>query len=289
MMTTLLKDFKANKDAYTSICKEIDDNYGSLIPQPVIIVGEAGSGKTILLRSLVEAFKDRPCIWLNGRSIFSSDDIIGSDTFKKYSLLVIDDMDYYFQRCDYQDQYKLRNFLYNEGAPMLIGSCSKILPALTEYKAPFFEGVKLTYLYPIVADELKPYFDNQSFQRVTSLLKLTSHTIKSLQIIDNIIKTNPTPKKDLDLLLCFYTEHFTQIYQSTPKNSQKILNILSLTENGMTIPEIRNAHGLAANILTAYLKGLRKQGIVSADKSVKKRTKYFIKDTLFRIWLKQLL
>ncbi len=289
MMTKLLKDFKANRDAYTSICKEINDNYDSLIPQPVIIVGEAGSGKTTLLRSLVEAFNDRPCVWLNGRSIFSSDDIIRSHSFKKNSLLIIDDMDYYFQRCDYQEQYKLRNFIFNEGAPMLIGTCSKILPALTEYKAPFFEGVKLTYLSPLSVEELRPYFNTHSYQRVVPLFELSSPTIKSLQIIDNIIKTNPTPHKDLDLLLSYYTDIFSDIYKNNPKNSQVILNILSRTENGMTIPEMRNAHGVTANILTAYLKSLRKQGIVSVDKSFKKRTKYFIKNTLFRIWLKHLL
>ncbi len=289
MMSMLLKDFKANKDAYASICKEIEENYGSLIPQPVIIIGETGSGKTTLLHSIVDAFKDRPCVWIKGRSIFSSADIIGSHSFKKNSLLIIDDMDYFFQRCDYQEQYKLRNFLYNEGAPMLIGTCSKILPALTEYKAPFFEGVKLTYLFPISVDELTSYFDNKSFQRVVLLFELTSHTIKSLQLIDNIINTNPTPQKDLDLFLTYYTDIFTDIYRSNPKNSQIILNILSQTEDGMTIPEMRNVHGVTANILTAYLKSLRKQGIVSADKSVKKRTKYYIKDALFRIWLKQLI
>lgn len=288
-MAKFLSDYIANEKAYASICKEIDDNYDSLIPQPILIIGEAGSGKTTLLQRIVEAYSDRPYVWINGRSIFSSDDITGSNNFLNNSLLIVDDIDYYFQRCGYQEQYKLRRFLYNEGAPMLIATCSKILPALTEYNAPFFEGIKLTYLYPISAEEIGAYFDRKSFQRVDSLLELTSHTITSLNIIDIIIKTNPYPKKDLDLLLSFYAETFSLIYQNNPKYSQQILNILCQTENGMSISEIRNSYGLTANILTAYLKSLRKQGIVSADKSVKKRTKYFIKDKLFRIWLKHLL
>lgn len=288
MMAILLSDYIANEDAYASSCKEIDDNYDSSIPQPIIIIGETGSGKTTLLHRIVESYNDRPYVWINGRSIFSSDDITGSNNFLKNTLLIVDDIDYYFQRCDYQEQYKLRHFLYNEGAPMLIGTCSKILPALTEYNAPFFEGIKLIYLYPISADEIRPYFDRRSIQRVVSLLEFTSHTIKSLIIIDKIIKTNPIQKRDLDLLLSSYSETFSLIYHNNPKYSQQILNILCQTENGMSISEIRSGYGLTANILTAYLKSLRKQGIVSADKSVKKRTKYFIKDKLFRIWLKQL-
>ncbi len=53
------------------------------------------------------------------------------------------------------------------------------------------------------------------------------------------------------------------------------------------IADIREASGLTSGILTPYLKSLKDKGIISKDSSVKRNTKYFIKDPLFRKWLKK--
>lgn len=279
-----LSAFIANGDALRAICSEIDSNIGSLIPQPILIIGEEGSGKTTLLNRLRIKYSNLHFIWIDGRFIFGSSDII--EKASEASILIIDNIDYFFNRCSYEEQYRLRKYLYSEGAPMMIASVSKLMPAITEYKAPFFEGLKKIHLAPITIEEIKSLFNEKLINRITLLYNLLSPTIKSLIIISQIIKSNKDSNKDIKLLLNYYSAICKKIYIDVPIKSQQILNILGESPTGITIKEIRAISGIPSGILTSYLKNLRKQDIISVDKGVKRNTKYSIKDPLFRIWLK---
>lgn len=288
MMGTRLKKsdisaYVANSDALKAICLEIDDNVGASIPQPVLVIGEAGSGKTTLLRRLSSQYSSRTFVWIDGRSIFSSADIINHAVDN--SILIVDDFDYYLTRCSYEEQFRLRRFLYNEGAPMLIASVSRLLPAITEYKAPFFEGMKRIHLPPIANESLSSLFANDVIDRVNTMFKLVSPNINSLEIISHIIKLSTNLEHDIELLLGYYSNAYTIIYRSKPATSQHILNIIGNLEDGMTVPQISNFSGLPSGMLTPYLKKLVKEGLLTSDKTIKRNTKYFIKDPLFMIWL----
>lgn len=284
LLTNKISTFTVNTAAFNAVCGEIDGNNGSSIPQPVLIIGQEGSGKTSLLRRIMTKYPDLHFVWIDGRFIFSSTDIIRQ--VSDDSVLVIDNLDYFLERCSYEEQFRLRRFLYNEGAPMMIASVSRLSLALTEYKAPFFEGLKKIHLPPITIDDILCLFDEKSKARVTSMFKLVPSTINSVEIISQIIKSNFNPEKDTDLLLSYYSGRYKYIYIGVPTTSQHILNILGNSDSGMTIPEIRAISGLASGILTSYIKNLRKQDIVSVDKTIKRKSKYFIKDPLFRLWLK---
>lgn len=275
------KDFSsyiANSEALKAICVEIEENVGSAIPQPILIVGEVGSGKTTLLRRLTSKFASQTFVWIDGRFIFRSADII--DQAADNSILIIDDLDYYLTRCTYEEQYRLRRFLYNEGAPMLIASVSKLFPAITEYKAPFFEGFKKIHLPPITNDILSYFFDDETICRATILFELVSPYIKSMEEIYRITKTNTNPEQDKELLLSLYSNAYKRIYNNMPTNSQNIMNILGNSDAGMTVPQIRDISGLASGMLTPYLKKLVKEGHLKTDKTIIRNTKYFIKDPL---------
>lgn len=284
VQTNTISTFTANSAALDAICSEIDGNIGSAIPQPVLIIGQEGSGKTTLLRRLTTKYPTLHFVWIDGRSIFSSSDIIKRASGD--SILIIDNLDYFLDRCSYEEQFRLRRFLYNEGAPMLIASVSKLTPALTEYKAPFFEGLKKIHLSPISIKDISSMFEEKSIDRVSSMLSLVPPTINSVEIISRIIESTENPGKDIELLLSYFSSIYKYVYISVPINSQHILNILSGSTSGMTIPEIRAISGLTSGILTSYLKNLRKRNLISVDKAVKRNTKYLIKDPLFRIWLK---
>ncbi|MDE6792284.1 MAG: ATP-binding cassette domain-containing protein, partial [Muribaculaceae bacterium] len=142
-----LHSFSVNDKVFESLNNEIISNKKSLIPQPVVIIGQQGAGKTTLLKRLYESYPDDKRIWIDGRTIFDSSDIIDSHDISKKNLLFIDDINYYFTRSSYEDQYKLRGFLYNEKSPMMIASMSRVIPAISEYEAPFFEGLKIVYLH----------------------------------------------------------------------------------------------------------------------------------------------
>lgn len=285
MMNNILSSFIANKSAIKAVCDEIDSNRGSSIPQPVLIIGQEGSGKTTLLKRLITNYPSVHFVWIDGRFVFSSKDITEQDI--DATVIIVDNLDYFLNRCSYEEQFRLRRFLYNEGAPMMIASVSKLTPALTEYRAPFFDGLKKIHLPQISIDDLPSLFEEKSIDRVFSMFKLLPPTIGSVKLISHIVTSYKTQDKDIETLLSYYSDIYNYIYLSVPLNSQRILNILGESCTGRTIPEMRNISGLAAGILTPYLKSLRKQNIISVDKTVKRNTKYLIKDPLFRIWLKK--
>ena len=279
-----LANYVANEGAFSSICREIEANVGSSIPQPVLVVGQEGAGKTSLLQRLVNTYPELPYVWIDGRTIFNTADIINQGKGK--DILCIDNLDYYLRRCSYEEQFGLRRYLYNEGAPMMIATVSKLVPALTEYKAPFFEGLKKVHLLPIAIEELSTLFDAKAIARMASMYNLTSPTIKSIALITHIVENNQNPDRDIDSLLSFFSDNYKLIYQSIPITSQRILNVLGTSKIGLTVPEIRDKSQLTSGILTSYLKNLCILRLVSADKSIKRNTIYTIKDPLFRIWLK---
>lgn len=280
-----LSTFVANVEPFNAICQEIDGNIGSSIPQPVLIIGQDGTGKTILFRRLINKYSNLDFVWIDGRFIFSANDII--EQASGLSVLIIDNLDYFLDRCSYPEQFALRRFLYNEGAPMMIAGVSKLTRSLTEYKAPFFEGLKKIHLPPITPEELRHIFSKGSIDRALTLFNLMPPTINSVEIISRIIEDSGNPKNDLGSLLSYYSNIYRTLYTSVPTNSQHILNILSNSGKDMTVPELRKASGLASGTLTPYLKGLMGKGLIGKDNSVKRSTTYFIKDPLFRIWLKK--
>lgn len=279
-----ISTFIANSAALNAICDEIESNKGSSIPQPVLVIGQEGSGKTTLLKRLIKKYSDLNFVWIDGRFIFSSADII--EQVSDNSIIIIDDFDYYLDRCSYEEQFRLRRFLYNEGAPMMIAGVNKLTPALTEYKAPFFEGLKKIHLLPMSINEISSLFEEKLIDRVLYMFNLLPPTINSVEIIYNTILSNKNPQNDVEYILSYYSNMYKYVYINLPSKSQHILNILGRSNTGMTIPEIRDISGMASGILTSYLKNLKKQDIVSVDRSIKRNTKYSIKDPLFRIWLK---
>lgn len=280
-----LSSIVVNEDAFNAVISEIRNNVDSQIPQPVMIIGQEGSGKTTLLKRLYESCVDRSCIWIDGRNIFSSANIIEAVTLTNNTLMFIDNIDYYFARCSYDEQYRFRRFLYNEGAPMMISTASQVLPAISEYEAPFFEGLKITYINPISNEEMAQILGKILFERAMHLWDLLPPTIKSVLIIHGIIKLNNVLEKDRGILLSLFSAQYRTLYQSQPIYSQHILNALSMTSVGIRIPEIRDLTGLKTSILTAYLKSLKNSDIINVDATIKKNTLYAIKDPLFRLWL----
>ena len=274
-----------NGGVFDAVYSEIVRSKGVPIPQPIVIVGQGGSGKSTVLRRLYDACEGRPRVWIDGRTIFSTDEILCAGSLTNDTLLFIDDMDYYLTRCSYEEQYRLRRLLYNEGAPMLIATLSAVLPAVTEYDAPFFEGLKITYIPPVTATDISRSFSGESLERMTNLLALMSPTIESVICACEIIVSNDDPDKDRVRLLSMFSEKYRTLYKSLPTNSQRILNTLGGADKCMTMPEIRSWSGLPTNILTAYLKRLRDLDIISVDKSAKKNAVYSLKDSLFGLWL----
>ena len=279
-----------NNNIFNIVISDIDKGTHAEIPQPIVIVGIDGSGKTTLLRQLYNATiqSGHAAIWIDGRSIFSVKDITSHAVIKSNSVIFIDDIDFFFTRCSYSEQYELRSLLYNEGAPMLIGTVEKILPAFSEYKAPFFEGLKLIYIPPITLDDTNgiSFSNPEEKERARRLLQLLPKTIRSVDIIRNIIRNSSNAQLDITVLISEFSSQYKQIYQSLPIYSQHILNAIgNTTSPGQLLSDIRETTGLPTSVLSIYLRNLCSAGILTVDKSMKKGYKYAVKDPLFGEWL----
>ena len=274
-----------NDHVFDVIMAEIKKNISAPIPQPILLVGEDGSGKSTLLTRIEQSVIERTPLRIDGRFIFKTADITEAwENAGRTSLIIIDDWDYYLSRTDYDDQYRLRRLLYNEGAPMMIASVRKVVSALVEYKAPFFEGIDFVYTEAISETTLNSFFRYEEMNRVKSLWVLLPKTIASVLRIKEILSLNNDPGRDLKCLISEYSDKFRNLYQSLPKYSQMILNCL---DGDLLLSEIRDRTSLTTGILTPYLAILKKIGLIQIDKTIKRKNKYSIKDPLFRFWLLQ--
>lgn len=282
--------YNINDKIFNIILSDINKGTQAEIPQPIVIVGVDGSGKSTLLRQLYNATVQagHSAVWIDGRSIFSIKDITSHIGIESNSVIFIDDIDFFFTRCSYNEQYELRSLLYNEGAPMLIGTVEKILPAFSEYKAPFFEGLKLIYIPPVTLDGACgiSFFNLEEKERALKLLQLLPKTIRSVDIIRNIIRNSSNAKSDITMLVSEFSSQYKRIYQSLPTYSQQILSAIGNTPApGQLLSDIRETTWLPTSVLSIYLRNLCTAGILTVDKSMKKGYRYTIKDPLFGEWL----
>lgn len=279
-----------NDKIFNNILSDIDRGTQSEIPQPIVIIGVDGSGKSTLLRQLYTATvqSGHASVWIDGRSIFSVKDILSHTGIGSNSVIFIDDIDFFFTRCSYTEQYELRSLLYNEGAPMLIGTVEKLLPAFSEYKAPFFEGLKLVYIPPVTLDDTTgiSFSNPEEKERAQILFRLLPKTIRSVNIVRNIIRNNDNAKLDIAVLLSEFSYQYKHIYQSLPIYSQQILSAIGNAPSpGQLLSDFRETTGLPTSVLSIYLRNLCTAGILTVDNSIKKKYRYAVKDPLFGEWL----
>lgn len=75
---------------------------------------------------------------------------------------MIDNIQHYFERTDNTEQYNLRGKLNKAGAPILIATSDKVLPAFTDYESAFFEGLKISYIRPLAVTDYSMFVGNET-------------------------------------------------------------------------------------------------------------------------------
>lgn len=168
---------------------------------------------------------------------------------------------------------------------MLIATISRILPALTDYKAPFFEGLKIVYLSTKEVERLIPHIFGELSGRAHKMLDYLPSSVQSLATIHHILASGESSDRDMTALTSLYDGKYRNIYQNLPVNSQHILNVLAQDKSGLLFADIREKTGLATGSLTPYLKSLDAAGLIGIDRSVRKKTRYSLADPLMRLWL----
>ena len=251
-----------NNDIFTSIFNYLLKEDRDKVAQPNLIIGEKGSGKTSLLKrmyfSIENSAKWLKPIFIDGKSLFSTDDIWKFHSLQDDScrtVLLIDNVQYYFKRTDNTEQYNLRGKLNKAGAPILIATADKVLPAFTRYESAFFEGFKISYIRPLVVTDYSMFVGCEAdMTRLENLMSYLPKTPRSVQIAAKIIEDSASPEMDIMLLLDYFSFYYQAKYDSYVVQIQRILSAIARPENGVNLQEIRQMTGQDNGKISPYLK-----------------------------------
>ena len=303
-----------NEEAFAALRSYLSKEDITKIAQPNLIVGESGCGKTFLIKRLYSIVKENmgntlyPIV-IEGKSLFSTDDIWEQSTLhlniegdndsfdavlkwqetnSKRVVLFVDNIQYYFERTDYTEQYGLRGKLNRSGAPIIIASSEKVLPAFTDYDAPFFDGFKITYLKPLTlsaVDEIKD--GGYDTNRLEKIMAYMPKTIRSMFIAMGILDKSEDSTNDLAFLSDYFFSHYQEKFDATSTQTQRILSALSQSESGLTLSEIREITGQGNGKISPYLKLMIDQKQIRKEAKSLRGGIYSIIDPLFKLWLRQ--
>jgi hypothetical protein len=291
-----------NDSVFAAIISSIKKESPSKTAQSHVIIGEAGSGKTILLKRIEVELRSSDTFYpiaINGQNLFSVDDIWKQCFGGSYSdlldwqeknsrriVLLIDNIQYLFKRVENTDQFSLRGKLNNAGAPILIATSNEVLSAFTDYKAAFFDGLKLSYIKQIDVTTLPTLgFSERELSRVDALLKYLPKTIRSLMLIKRVLRLSAQTSDDVNILCDLLAPTFQLKYYSFVMQLQRILLALSSSENGMTLQQLRETTQQDSGTLSPYLKRMIAANILEKTAETSRNAVYSIKDSLFKLWL----
>jgi energy-coupling factor transporter ATP-binding protein EcfA2 len=302
-----------NEEAYTALSSYLSKENVTKTAQPNLIVGEPGCGKTFLMKRLYGIVKENmgntlhPIV-IEGKSLFSTDDIwnqcalylnieCGNDSYdailkwqetnSKRVVLFVDNVQYYFERTDNTEQYGLRGKLNRSGAPIIIASSEKVLPAFTDYDAAFFDGFKITYLKPLTISAVKEIKDDgYDINRLEKIMAYMPKTVRSMFIAMGILDKSEGPTNDLAFLSDYFFSHYQEKFDVTSTQTQRILSALSQSDSGFTLSEIREITGQGNGKISPYLKLMIDQKLISKEAKTSRGGIYSIIDPLFKLWLR---
>ena len=302
-----------NEEAFAALRSYLSKEDITKIAQPNLIVGESGCGKTFLIKRLYSIVKENmgntlyPIV-IEGKSLFSTDDIWEQSTLhlniegdndsfdavlkwqetnSKRVVLFVDNIQYYFERTDNTEQYGLRGKLNRSGAPIIIASSEKVLPAFTDYDAAFFDGFKITYLKPLTlsaVDEIKD--GGYDTNRLEKIMAYMPKTIRSMFIAMGILDKSEDSTNDLAFLSDYFFSHYQEKFNVTSTQTQRILSALSQSESGLTLSEIREITGQGNGKISPYLKLMIDQKQIRKEAKSLRGGIYSIIDPLFKLWLR---
>lgn len=291
-----------NDPVYTVVLSSLNRETPDKTAQSHIIIGPEGSGKTIFLKRIAtelsrsELFKP---ICLDGQRVFSGEEIWEAcpggnfDSVMEWQklnsrriVLLIDNIQYLFQRINNASQFSLRGKLNNAGAPIMIATSNEVLPAFTDYKAAFFDGLRLHYLRQ-PDNTILPQLglSKRELRRAEALLNYLPTTMRSLMLIKRVIRLSKRTSNDLDMLCDLSAPTYQLKYSSLVMQSQRILTTLANADFGMTMTQLRKATKQEGGFLSPYLNKLVEMNILQKNATTTRNATYLIADKLFKLWL----
>lgn len=161
-------------------------------------------------------------------------------------------------RTDNSEQYGLIGKISRSGAPVIVASSEKVLPAFTEY----------------------------DISRLKEMMTYMPKTVRSMYRAISILEKSDDSANDLTFLSDYFYSHYQEKYAATGTQTQRILSALSKSDSGLTLSEIRKITGQENGKISPYLKSMSDQKLINKEAKTPRGGIYSIMDTLFRLWLR---
>ena len=302
-----------NEDIFSSISDYLSKERTEKTAQPYLVIGEAGSGKTYLLKRLLNAIeKDNRLalfpVLMDAKALFSSEDIwmrcakrlnlatssgnVFDDLISWQAhhtcriVLFVDNIQYYFQRTDDAGHYNLRGKLNKAGAPVLIATANEVSSFFTDYKSAFFDGFKILYIRPVGEREIDSVLGQDVERgRFARLWEYVPRTIRSLLVVSGIVASSANADVDLEKLVDCFHLYYQAKYDASVIQIQRLLSVLAMADEGLALKVIREMTGQENGQISPYLKMMADQKIVERMAKNQRGAKYRVIDPLFRLWL----
>lgn len=278
-----------NEAVFKAILQDLEKDAKGRIGQPQLIVGSFGSGKTTIMRQLYDAVCSdsvlKP-VWIDGRTVFSTDEILVGNEVPR-SVLFVDDFNYYLQRVSSPQQYVLRGALSQKDAPILIASVPAIMPQLSNYGSAFFEGFRIHYLQPVSDDELRLIIDGteSQYERARALMAYLPKTPSAALMTRGIIMGSKSKSEDISILVKRMSALYQFKFDNLPPQQQRIMCALAGEDLGINLSALRDKTGQEASMLSPYITQMLDRGIITKEVKSTRGGVYRIADKVFSLWL----
>lgn len=285
-----------HESLYNVLIKSISSEKVGSVSQCHYIVGKKGYGKTALLKQindfLNEGNKYEPvyvdCLltpalsvdWMIARERESSRRVVW----------LLDGMDLFVAGISEKEQFRFRAMIYEENAPVVIGTGNSLSEHFTSYVAPFYDTFSLHILKEMLPSAAALFVAQErkgkgclSEDLIDSILSEIGYTPFNCCLL---AKVNAELSRDnmMRELLQPLTNYYRMLIANFSVLQRRTIICLLSSTTPLLLKDIRSATNLAGGDLSPQLKSLSSKGIVTQKSLGVKKTGYSISDRAMSAW-----
>jgi len=270
----------------------LSNNTGKCVPQHIMLVGSVAGGKSFFLNTLYEELKNSEKYITIVRSPYYA---ISTASFfiskaDKSQIILADDFDVYLSQLSLKEKYKLREYLFSDDAPALVGTVSGVVKDFYDYRSPFYDAFRMfrlndpdaEYINNMASDicgrtvsdidEARPFFGLNLYYWNDYFKMRQNHQLTFADAVNFIMERN--------------SRYFKLLIDSQPYlNKVAIMGIVH-NQNKATANDIQKGTDIPLASVSTTLRRLTEKGIVGkTDKNTRRNIFYKISDTLLYRWL----
>ena len=287
---------RVHESLYNDLIKSISSEKNGSVPQCHYIVGKKGFGKTTLLKQindfLNEGNKYEPvyvdCLltpalsvdWMIARERESSRRVVW----------LLDGMNLFVAGISEKEQFRFRAMIYEENAPVVIGTGKSLSEHFTLYGAPFYDTFSLHILKEMLPSAAALFVAQErkgkgrlSEELIDSILSEIGYTPFNCCLL---AKVNAELSRDnmMRELLQPLTNYYRMLIANFSVLQRRTIICLLSSDTPLLLKDIRSATNLSGGDLSPQLKSLSSKGIVTQKSLGVKKTGYSISDRAMSAW-----